>query len=77
MPRQKHKFKETVAQVRAAHLQLAVLTLRSYGVITDKGTGKTLNSGLHFNVMEKDGSVFIKPGSLFGSSDGGPGLAYS
>lgn len=65
MPRQKHKYKETVAQVRAAHLQLAVLTLRSYSVITDMGTGKALNSERHFSVIEKYSGVFIKSGSLF------------
>ena len=65
MPRQKHKYKETVAQVRAAHLQLAVFALRSYSVITDIGTGKTLNSERHFNVVEKYDVVFTKSGSLF------------
>lgn len=65
MPRQKHKYKETVAQVRAARLWLAVFSLRSCSVITDTGTGKTLDSEQHFKVLEKQGGVFIKSGSLY------------
>lgn len=51
MPTQKHKYKETVAQVRAAHLWLAVFSLRSCSVSTD--TGKTLDSEQRFEVLEK------------------------
>lgn len=51
MPRQKHKCEETVAQVRAAHLWLAVFSLRSCSVITD--TGRALDSEQRFEVLGK------------------------